>query len=67
VGSGRGVHGKENPRRFYAVGLRAEPAPLVRGRSHSSSLRRLVKGHEMGRLNQSTKGVGPGRAVPIAL
>ena len=26
MGSGRGVHGKENPRKFYAVGLRAESA-----------------------------------------
>jgi len=31
VGSGRGIHGKENPRKFYAVGLRTEPALIVRG------------------------------------
>jgi hypothetical protein len=31
VGSGRGVHGKENPRKFYAVGLRTEPALIVLG------------------------------------
>jgi hypothetical protein len=29
VGSGRGVHGKENPRKFYAVGLRTEHALIV--------------------------------------
>ena len=33
MGSGRGVHGKENPRKLYAAGLRTEPAPLVRGSS----------------------------------
>lgn len=33
MGRGRGVHGKENPRKFYAVGLRTEPALIVRGSS----------------------------------
>jgi hypothetical protein len=33
VSTGRGVHGKENPRKFYAVGLRTKPALIVRGRS----------------------------------
>lgn len=33
MGSGRGEHGKENPREYYAVGLRTEPALLVRGSS----------------------------------
>jgi hypothetical protein len=28
VGSGREVHGKKNPRKLYAEGLRAEPASL---------------------------------------
>src|SRR5215472_16004822 len=32
-GSSRGQHGKENPRRLYAVGLPAEPASVVRGSS----------------------------------
>jgi len=41
VGSGRGVHGKENPRRFYAVGLRTEPAPLVRGSCRRSTIMRF--------------------------
>jgi hypothetical protein len=41
VGSGRGVHGKENPRRFYAVGLRTEPAPIVRGSSRRITIMRF--------------------------
>jgi len=32
-GSSRGEHGKENPRRLYAAGPMAEPAPVVRGSS----------------------------------
>src|SRR5947209_5717693 len=32
-GSGRGAYEKENPRRLYAVGLLAQPAPVVRGSS----------------------------------
>ena len=41
MGSGRGVHGKENPRRFYAVGLRTEPAPLVRVSSRRITIMRF--------------------------
>jgi hypothetical protein len=41
VGSGRGVHGKENPRKFYAVGLRTEPALIVRGSSRRITIMRL--------------------------
>ena len=41
MGSGRGVHGKENPRRFYAVGLRTEPAPIVRGSSRRITIMRF--------------------------
>jgi hypothetical protein len=41
VGSGRGVHGKENPRPNYAVGLRIEPAPLVRGSSRRITIMRF--------------------------
>jgi hypothetical protein len=41
VGSGRGVHGKENPRWFYAVGLRTEPAPIVRGSSRRITIMRF--------------------------
>jgi hypothetical protein len=41
VGSGRGVHGKENPRKFYAVGLRTEPAPIVRGSSRRITIMRF--------------------------
>jgi hypothetical protein len=40
VGSGRGVHGKENPRKFYAVGLRTEPAHIVRGSSRRITMMR---------------------------
>jgi hypothetical protein len=41
VGSGRGVHGKENPRKLYAAGLRTEPAPLVRGSSRRITIMRF--------------------------
>jgi hypothetical protein len=41
VGSGRGVHGKENPRKFYAVGLRAESALIVRGSSRRITIMRF--------------------------
>ena len=41
MGSGRGVHGKENPRRFYAVSLRTEPAPIVRGSSRRITIMRF--------------------------
>ena len=39
-GGGRGAHGKENPRVAYAVGLRAEPALLVRGSSRRITIMR---------------------------
>ena len=41
MGSGREVHGKENPRKHYAEGLRAEPAPLVRGSSRRITIMRF--------------------------
>ena len=41
MGSGRGAHGKENPRKHYAVGLRIEPAPLVRGSSRRITIMRF--------------------------
>jgi hypothetical protein len=41
VGSGRGVQGKENPRKFYAVGLRTEPTPIVPGSSRRITIMRL--------------------------
>ncbi len=41
MGSGRGVHGKENPRKFYAVGLRTEPALIVRGSSRRITIMRF--------------------------
>jgi len=41
VGSGREVHGKENPRKHYAVGLRTEPAHLVRGSSRRITIMRF--------------------------
>jgi len=41
VGSGREAHGKENPRKLYAVGLRTEPAPLVRGSSRRITIMRF--------------------------
>ncbi len=39
-GGGRGAYGKENPRTLYAVRLRTEPAPLVRGRSRRITIMR---------------------------
>jgi hypothetical protein len=41
VSSGREAHGKENPRKFYAVGLLTEPAFLVRGSSRRITIMRL--------------------------
>ena len=41
MGSGRGEHGKENPREYYAAGLRTEPAPLVRGSSRRITIMRF--------------------------
>jgi hypothetical protein len=41
VGSGRGENGKENPREYYAVGLRIEPARLVRGSSRRITIMRF--------------------------
>jgi hypothetical protein len=41
VGGGRGLYGKENPRFLYAVGLRTEPAPLVRGSSRRITIMRF--------------------------
>ena len=41
MGSGREAHGKENPRKLYAVGLRTEPAPLVRGSSRRITIMRF--------------------------
>ena len=41
MGSGRGIHGKENPRTPYAVGLRTEPAFLVRGGSRRITIMRF--------------------------
>ena len=41
MGSGRGVHGKENPRKFYAVGLRAQSALIVRGSSRRITIMRF--------------------------
>ena len=41
MGSGREAHGKENPRELYAVGLRTEPAPLVRGSSRRITIMRF--------------------------
>jgi hypothetical protein len=35
------VHGKENPRWFYAVGLRTEPASIVRGSSRRITIMRF--------------------------
>jgi hypothetical protein len=37
----REVNGKENPRKHYAEGLRAEPAPLVRGSSRRITIMRF--------------------------
>jgi hypothetical protein len=41
VGGGREAHGKENPRKLYAVGLRTEPASLVRGSSRRITIMRF--------------------------
>ena len=41
MGSGREVRGKENPRRFYAAGLRTEPALIVRGSSRRITIMRF--------------------------
>jgi len=41
VGSGREVHGKENPRKLYVEGLRTEPTSLVRGSSRRITIMRL--------------------------
>ena len=41
MGSGREVHGKENPRKYYAVGFRIEPAMLVRGSSRRITIMRF--------------------------
>jgi hypothetical protein len=41
VGSGRQARGKENPRGYYAVGFRAEPARLVRGSSRRLTIMRF--------------------------
>jgi hypothetical protein len=41
VGSGRGVHENENPRKFYALGLRTEPAFIVRGSSRPITIMRV--------------------------
>ena len=41
MGSGRGVHGKENPRANYAVGFRTIPALLVRGSSRRITIMRF--------------------------
>jgi hypothetical protein len=41
VGSGREARGKENPRVTYAVGVRTEPATLVRGSSRRITIMRL--------------------------
>ena len=41
MGSGRGEHGKENPREYYAVGFRTEPARLVRGSSRRITIMRF--------------------------
>ena len=41
MGSGREAHGKENPRKYYAVGFRTEPAMLVRGSSRRITIMRF--------------------------
>jgi hypothetical protein len=41
VGSGREVHGKENPRKHYVEGLRTEPTSLVRGSSRRITIMRF--------------------------
>ena len=41
MGSGREVHGKENPRKHYVEGLRTEPTSLVRGSSRRITIMRF--------------------------
>jgi hypothetical protein len=41
VDSGRGAHEKENPRTSYAIDLRIECAPLVRGSSRRITIMRF--------------------------
>ena len=41
MGSGREAHGKENPRKLYAVGLWTKPASLVRGSSRRITIMRF--------------------------
>jgi len=41
VGSGREAHGKENPRKFYAVGFAPNPRFLVRGSSRRITIMRF--------------------------
>ena len=41
MSSGREAHGKENPRKHYAVRLRTEPASLVRGSSRRITIMRF--------------------------
>ena len=41
MGSGREARGKENPRGYYAVGFRTEPARLVRGSSRRITIMRF--------------------------
>ena len=41
MGSGREVHGKENPRKRYVEGLRTEPTSLVRGSSRRITIMRF--------------------------
>jgi hypothetical protein len=42
MGSGRGAHEQENPRRPYATGLRTQPALVVRGSSRRITIMRLA-------------------------
>jgi hypothetical protein len=55
VGSGRGVHGKENPRKFYAVGLRAEPG---------YSPRQLPTDHDYAVSTRECQSDQPSRRLP---
>ena len=41
MGSGREARGKENPREYYAVGFRTQPARLVRGSSRRITIMRF--------------------------
>ena len=41
MSSSREAHGKEKPRKFYAVGLLTEPAFLVRGSSRRITIMQL--------------------------